>query len=135
MKTAPVLSVIFQPGLLIALAFWLMSGASAQIPGPGQVGGMGQGGAPTGEFASDRGNAITGQRNTPTGDFPAESFPKNKDANKDANKGTDKDTSGGPSSVPSTQPEKRNPGAEANAPAKEDTGGERPPVNADAQRK
>lgn len=131
----PAISAILQLGLFAAMAFGPMNGASAQIPGPGQVGGMGQGGAPTGEFASDQGNAISGQRNTPTGDFPAESIPGSKDTNKDANTGTDKDTSGRPSSVPSTQPEKRNPGAEANAPAEGDTGEERPPVNADAQRK
>ena len=128
----PAISAILQLGLFAAMAFWLMSGASAQIPGPGQVGGMGQGGAPAGEFASDRGNAITGQRNTPTGDFPAESFPKNKDA-KDKNKKASSDSS----SESSSEPEKRSAGDKAGSSIDPSAADKKPSATADtdAQRK
>jgi hypothetical protein len=117
MKTTSVLSAAFRLGLLGAtmcglMAYGLMGSASAQTPGPGQVGGMGQGGAPAGEFPSDRGNITYGQRNTPAEDFPPERIPENQDKNKNA--------PGESSGETSPQPEKRR--EEGKADSSADTG-------------
>jgi hypothetical protein len=64
---------------------------------------MGQGGAPAGEFPSDRGNVTYGQRYTPAEDFPPERIPGNKDMNENKNKNATDDSSG----ETSPQPEKR----------------------------
>jgi hypothetical protein len=53
---------------------------------------MGQGGAPAGEFPSDRGNVTYGQRYTPAKDFSPERIPENKDANEDKNKNVSGDS-------------------------------------------
>lgn len=93
MKSASVSFPILRLGLFIGLAYALAGPARAQTPGPGQVGGMGQGGAPAGEFPSDRGNVTYGQRYTPAKDFPPERIPENNDANEDKNKNTSGDSS------------------------------------------
>lgn len=76
---------------------------------------MGQGGAPAGEFPSDRGNITYGQRYTPAEDFPPARIPGNKDMNEDKNKNVPGESSG----ETSTQPEKRR---EEKADSSADTG-------------
>mgnify|MGYP001050395445 FL=1 len=105
MKSVSVFSVL-RSGLYALTACGLMSSTGAQIPGPGQVGGMGQGGAPAGEFPSDQGNITYGQRYTPAEDFPPEPIRDNKDRNGDKSKKTPSDSSG--ESLP--QPDKRSAG-------------------------
>jgi hypothetical protein len=103
MKTVSVLSAAIRWGLLVGAVCGLIGSAGAQTPGPGQVGGMGQGGAPAGEFPSDRGSITYGQRYTPAEDFPPERIPANKDMNEDKNKNVPGESSG----EISPQPEKR----------------------------
>ena len=133
MKPLSMLFATLRLGLLVGMSCGLMVPASAQIPGPGQVGGMGQGGAPAGEFPSDRGNVTYGQRYMPAKDFPPENIQENKDANEDKNKKTSSDSSG----EPSPPPEKRSAEGKAGASiesANPETGSPGP-VNPGAQRK
>jgi hypothetical protein len=136
MKSAPISFPILRLGLFIGLAYALAGSAAAQTPGPGQVGGMGQGGAPAGEFPSDRGNVTYGQRYTPAEDFPPERIPGNKDANEDKNKNASSDSSD--SSVESSSaPEKRSAGNKASSSIDPSAADKKLPaaVDTDAQRK
>jgi hypothetical protein len=74
----------------------------AQIPGPGQVGGMGQGGAPAGEFPSDRGNVPPTQRNMQGGASPGQDIPEkdpSRDSSQEQRPGSTKRDSGAGSSI------------------------------------
>lgn len=116
MKSISMFFTTLRLSFLVGTACGLMGSANAQTPGPGQVGGMGQGGAPAGEFPSDRGNVTYGQRYTPAEDFPPERIPGNKDMNEDKNK----NAPGEPSGETSSQPEKRR--EEGKADSSADTG-------------
>lgn len=136
MKSASVSLPILRLDLFIGLAYALaaLAGtAGAQTPGPGQVGGMGQGGAPAGEFPSDRDNVTYGQRYIPAKDFPPENNQENKDANEDRNKKTSSDSSGEPSPPPEKRSAEGKVGASIES-ANPETGSPGP-VNPGAQRK
>lgn len=74
--------------ILIAGVVYGMVGAAHAQPhgGPGQVGGMGQGGAPAGEFPYDPGNA-TFNRNMQIGPTPEQDLPAKKGSSKDSSQG------------------------------------------------
>ena len=133
MKLTSVSPTALRLRLFIGLAYVLTGPAGAQTPGPGQVGGMGQGGAPAGEFPSDRGNVTYGQRYTPAEDFPAERTPGNKDMNEDKNK----NASGDSSVEASPQTGKRGVEGKKDSPADSGTpeAGSPGPANPDVQRK
>jgi hypothetical protein len=137
MKSTSVLLPILRLGVSIGLAYTLVGPAGAQIPGPGQVGGMGQGGAPAGEFPSDRGNVTYGQRYTPAEDLPPERMPGNKDMNEDKNKNASGDSPGDSSAEASAQSGKR--GTEGKVDSSIETGtpetGSPGAANTGAQRK
>jgi hypothetical protein len=119
MKSTSVLLPVLRPSLFICLTYTLTLAGTvgAQTPGPGQVGGMGQGGAPAGEFPSDRGNVTYGQRYTPAEDFPAEPLPENKDMNEDKSKNTSGDSRGNSPAETSRQSGKRGVEGKADTPA------------------
>ena len=58
MKNIPVLKLVTQSMVGVGFALGIAGMIQAQTPGPGQVGGMGQGGALAGEFPSGSGSAI-----------------------------------------------------------------------------
>ncbi|SCY57181.1 hypothetical protein SAMN05216420_10918 [Nitrosospira sp. Nl5] len=85
MKHIPVLKSTQSVLLAGIVVFGIAGVVHAQIRGgPGQVGGMGQGGAPAGEFPSDRGNALPTQRNMQGGASPGQDMPGKKDPSRDS---------------------------------------------------
>lgn len=58
MKNIPVLKLVAQSMVGVGFVLGIAGMIQAQTPGPGQVGGMGEGGAPAGEFPSGSGSAI-----------------------------------------------------------------------------
>ncbi|HVW65435.1 MAG TPA: hypothetical protein VHB01_10500 [Nitrosospira sp.] len=122
MKPVSVFTIL-RSGLLALAACGLMSSAGAQMPGPGQVGGMGQGGAPTGEFPSYQGGRMN--------DFPPERTPEEKNKKPPTEPPSD---SSGKSSPP---PEKRSAGEKTDPSVESDIpeSGSPDAADADAKRK
>jgi hypothetical protein len=87
MKRTSILKNTTRSILLAGVMCGMVGAVHAQIRGgPGQVGGMGQGGAPAGEFPSDPKNTMPSQGNTKGGSISGPSMSGKKDSSKDSSK-------------------------------------------------
>lgn len=90
MKHTFILKNTFQSILLAGMFFGIVGVVHAQIPGPGQVGGMGQGGAPAGQFPSSGPGALPGQPDPSKlqrGSTDEQGMPDKKDSSRDSSQG------------------------------------------------
>lgn len=87
MKHTFILKNIIRSILIAGMVYGMVGAAHAQPHGgPGQVGGMGQGGAAAGEFPFDPGNAAF-NRNMRIGPTPEQDLPAKKGSSKDSFQG------------------------------------------------